>query len=88
MAAADYIARLKDLEDRLQTDSVLRRRTGRLVYYSSALGAGLYGLLLLGYRLRLSIPKGVLYLYTVNPVAEWTGAQALRYNIDDLLEKQ
>lgn len=87
MSTADYIARLKVLEDRLHTDSVLRRRTGRLVYYSSTLGAGLYGLLLLGYRLRLSIPKGVLYLYTVNPVAEWTGAQALHWNIEDLLEK-
>lgn len=88
MASADYLARLEVLEVRLQSDSALRRRTGRVLYYSSVLGAGLYGALLLGFRLRMSIPKGILYLYTVNPVAEWTGTQALRYNIDFLLKEE
>lgn len=88
MEAADYVVRLQALESRLQNDLALRRRTGRVVYYSSVLGAGLYGLLLLGFRLRMSIPKAILYLYTVNPVAEWTGAQALRYNLDFLLKEE
>lgn len=80
-----YIQQLQALERRLESDAALRRRTGRLFYFSSALSAGVYGLLCLGYRLKLSLPKVALYLYTVNPVCEWVGSRVLEYKIEDLV---
>lgn len=87
MGDAEYVSKLEALEFRMATDSALRRRTGRVVYFSSVAGAGLLGIVLLGWRFRMTIPKLILYAYTVNPVSQYAGEQALRVWIDELLRE-
>ena len=82
-----YSAQLTELEARLETDPALRRKAGRTVYFASVLGAGMYLLCLLGPKLRMSVPKLGVFGYTVNPVAEYAGEQALKLRMDDLLKE-